>query len=343
METSGNTLTLSNGLITRQFSLSPAFGATDYRSELASRSLLRAVNDEAKLTLDGVQYGVGGLRANSATHAYLNRSLLSFSSDPSTFQYAGYNCSAPTAPFHWEPGLRHSPLTSPWPPQGLRLSVFFLPPPSAKHDHSGLALTVHYEMYVGIPLLAKWVTLDYQNTSSRGPITVDSLAVEVLATQKPYNLLDRSQHPLPVSHSDTGPTSSWLYVQTDQPHGSDCIWVADSRAAVDYGADEQVLVCSYSTSGASFQLGNSSGDGRVLKSVDSFRVLELVTDSDDRERVALSRHRMTRLLAPETQENPIFFHGTDHTPQAGSYLCLISLSLVLFCNSCRVSRLLLSS
>jgi hypothetical protein len=328
VETSGNTLTLSNGLITRQFSLSPAFGTTDYRSELASRSLLRAVNDEAKLTLDGVQYGIGGLRANSDTHAYLNRSLLSFSSDPTTFQYAGYNCSAPTAPFHWEPGLRHSPLTSPWPPQGLRLSVFFLPPSSAKHDHSGLVLTVHYEMYVGIPLLAKWVTLDYQNTSNRGPITVDSLTVAFLATQKPYNLLDRSQHPLPVSHSDTGPTSSWLYVQTDQPHGSDCIWVADSHADVDYGADEQVLVCSY-TSGASFQLGNSSGDGRVLKSVDSFRVLELVTDSDDRERVALSRHRMTRLLAPETQENPIFFHGTDHTPQAGrnSTLSLSNLTL----------------
>ena len=43
----------------------------------------------------------------------------------------------------------------------------------------------------------------------------------------------------------------------------------------------------------------------------SYRTLELVTDSVDPERVGLSRHRMTRLLAPWTQENPIFFHLTD--------------------------------
>ena len=42
--------------------------------------------------------------------------------------------------------------------------------------------------------------------------------------------------------------------------------------------------------------------------------LQFVTDTSDRERVALSRHRMTRLLAPQTQENPIFFHSTNNTP-----------------------------
>lgn len=46
----------------------------------------------------------------------------------------------------------------------------------------------------------------------------------------------------------------------------------------------------------------------------SFHVLELVTDSVDPERVGLSRHRMTRLLVPQTQENPIFMHGTKADP-----------------------------
>ncbi len=40
----------------------------------------------------------------------------------------------------------------------------------------------------------------------------------------------------------------------------------------------------------------------------SFRVHELVIGSSDEERVALSKHRLIRLLAPHTQENPIFFH-----------------------------------
>ena len=313
VELSGDSLVLSNGLISRTFTLSPAFGTTDYLSHVANRSLLRAINDEAELTLDGVKYGVGGLRDNLDTHAFLNRSQLSLSADPATFQFAGYTTSKPTAPFHWEVGLRHSPLTSRWPPEGQHLSVTFLPPSSVKPEHSGLVITLHYEMYVGIPLLAKWLTLDNTN-STMETIVVDTVTVEYLATQKPYNLLDNSMNPNPVSHSDTGPVSSWMYVQPDQPHGSECQWQSDPRAAEDYGADEQILVCEYS-SGASFLLGQPDAEGKVLASVDTFRVLELVTDSDDRERVGLSRHRMTRLLAPETQENPIFFHGTDHTPQ----------------------------
>lgn len=320
---SGDRISLTNGLITRQFTLSPAFGTVEYRSEIESRSIIRAINDEAKLTLDGVDYGVGGLRVvNSSTHAYLNRSNLAFSSDVDAFQFSNYTTSPPAALFHWVPGLRHSPFSSSWPPNGLKLSISFVPPSSAKIDHSGITVTVHYEMYVGIPLLVKWVTLDYQNTSDRNAVLVNQVTVEYLATQKPYNQLDNSQHPLPTSHTDTGPTSSWLYVQSDEPHGSNCQWESDSRASVDYGADEQVLVCGYVT-GASFWLGNSSGDGRIQRTVDSFRVMELVVDSDDRERIGLSRHRMARLLAPQTQENPIFFHGTDPTTQVSQYCCTL--------------------
>jgi hypothetical protein len=43
----------------------------------------------------------------------------------------------------------------------------------------------------------------------------------------------------------------------------------------------------------------------------SFRVLELVVGSNDAERVGLSKRRMTRVLTPQVQENPIYFHMTD--------------------------------
>ena len=48
----------------------------------------------------------------------------------------------------------------------------------------------------------------------------------------------------------------------------------------------------------------------------SFRVHELVLGSSEPERVALSKHRLLRLLAPHTQENPIFFHMTDSSSVA---------------------------
>jgi hypothetical protein len=53
----------------------------------------------------------------------------------------------------------------------------------------------------------------------------------------------------------------------------------------------------------------------LVTQLTSFRVHELVIGSSDEERSALSRHRLIRLLAPHTQENPIFFHMTDaHSP-----------------------------
>jgi len=50
--------------------------------------------------------------------------------------------------------------------------------------------------------------------------------------------------------------------------------------------------------------------GRVLLSdgFESFRVHELVVGSSDQERFNMSLKRKMRLLAPHTQENPIFFH-----------------------------------
>ena len=54
----------------------------------------------------------------------------------------------------------------------------------------------------------------------------------------------------------------------------------------------------------------------LVTSLTSFRVHELVIGSSDVERTALSKHRLMRLLAPQTQENPIFFHMTNATSQA---------------------------
>ena len=50
--------------------------------------------------------------------------------------------------------------------------------------------------------------------------------------------------------------------------------------------------------------------GRVFLSdgFESFRVHELVVGSSDKERFNLALKRKMRLLAPHTQENPIFFH-----------------------------------
>ena len=316
----GGVLTLTNGLISRAFTFSPAFGTMDFRSEVKDKSILRTVFPEAFITLDGTQYPVGGL-VLSGHHSYFNRSKTEFNVSENAFSYVGYTTGSPVAPYHWEPGLRHSPTSGSWPPKGLTLSIKFQAPASVtRPEHANVTVYVNYEMYVGIPLIAKWLTISYSGVTT---VRVDSIIVEYLGVQKPYTPGSNVQMPYPWYHDTTAITTSWLYVENSEPHGTLLTWGTDPVAPDSPGADEPTLNCSYSL-GPGVILGNRSRGWSQLKTsigvsedykFDTFHVLELVTDSSDQERVALSRHRMTRLLAPQTQENPIFFHGTDWRDQ----------------------------
>ena len=303
-------LILSNGLISRTFLLTPNFGTVDFKSESGNGgAILRTLSTEGNITLDGYMYTIGGLFVPPDQRAYLNISSENIQADPYAFQYINYTKSNPAAPFHWEPGLRFSPKTSNWPPKGLHLTVNFVAPPVVRIPaHSDVFISVHYEMYQGAPILAKWISVSYE---SRTPIVINSVVVEYLAVQKPYAPL--SYQPLPKPWDiGTGATGSWLYVEADQPYGVVIKWIQDSYLI--FGANEGILVCSYYEGGPSVVLTNITTDTRYMSQFDSFKVIELVTDTDDRERVGLSRHRLTRLLAPQTQENPIFFHATNTTP-----------------------------
>ena len=311
-------IVLSNGLISRSFLLSPDFGTVDFYSFGTDASILRAISPEAVVTLDGEDYNVGGL-LSSVQPDYFNRTDISYQVDPTAFHYVSHTTSQPVAPFHWEPGLRHSPSYSQWPPQGLTLQVQFGPPAIVKRpEHANVIIIISYEMYVGIPLMSKWVSVLYSGIS---PVRIDSCVVELLATQKPYSPSVFDAYPFPWEHDNNAPTSSWLYVETTIAHDSAVEWSQDPRAQFFPGSDQPYLTVYYSSGPGVFMAGNSQeGRSRVrdipqptLTEFDSFKTLLLVTDSSDRERVSLSRARMTRLLTPQTQENPIFFHATNIT------------------------------
>ena len=306
------TLTLSNGLVIREFTLAPNFGTVAYQSDYSTRSILRTVTPEAMITLDGQAYNIGGLSVASGTnHAYLNRSSLSLQADPNAFKYSKFSQTVPAAPFHWEPGLRFSPKHVDWPPKGLHLQVDFTAPTLVKlPQHKDVQVSLHYELYQGVPILAKWLSVSYSNTTDADPVHINSVTVEYLATQKPYAPWNYGTMPHPWERG-SGITGSWLYVETSELHSSTIQWINDAQIATSPGADEPVLAC---TSQPGVLLSNNPTQSYFLTEYESFRAVELVTDSTDIERVALSRHRLTRLLNPQTQENPIFFHATNTTP-----------------------------
>lgn len=119
-------LIMDNGLLRREFTLTPAFGTTDLRvnaqrSRGGEQSAFRSVHPEARITLDGVPFDVGGLTQTGGFLAYANRSELGFASNPAAFAFHDLNITTVVAPFPWTPGTRHSPPDVSWPPKGVSL------------------------------------------------------------------------------------------------------------------------------------------------------------------------------------------------------------------------------
>src|SRR5262245_34811718 len=56
-----NELILYNGLVKRSFRLLPNASCIDYRNMINGQQLLRAISPEARLTIDGKEYNIGGL------------------------------------------------------------------------------------------------------------------------------------------------------------------------------------------------------------------------------------------------------------------------------------------
>eukprot|EP00948_MAST-09A_sp_MAST-9A-sp1_P000602 g602.t1 len=346
-------LELSNGLLSRRFIFQPAFGTIDFILNATEefggqRSLFRAIEPEVYFELNNtIKVTVGGLRSGSnnlgnTVRAYCNRSsffqqlyVAPSSKDSIVLRYLKHEVSSPQAPFHWEPGTRHSFEEANWPPKGVTLKVTFALQDQPKKEEHGensfgggetsigdnLLVHVYYEMYDNIPLIAKWFSIEEQKVTD-SPLVVSQATVETLAVTGEFGprLTHGSHSPEAVFNggASAGTLSPLLHAQTDQAHGAQCSWVDDLSASNDTatssltphdnGAVEVRLNCSYTQGpgafvGIDYKTGKSS-------SFSSFRTFLLAMDSFDLTRQTLSRHRLTSTLAPHVTENPIFFHGT---------------------------------
>ena len=92
----------------------------------------------------------------------------------------------------------------------------------------------------------------------------------------------------------------WFYLETDQPHGTSIIW--NQSHGPPGAAKPQVSVQYIGTAGAHVPTFES----RFV----SFRVHEMLIGTSDPERYALSKQQMAKRLAPQTLENPLYFHVT---------------------------------
>ena len=300
-------LRLTNGLIHRDFILTPDFTTVDIFSYEKNSSLLRAISPEAVIGVDGLLYNVGGVKT-SIPRSYLDRAALAkdMTADIDAFHYAVHKTMTPKAKFPYKI-KRGAPKDIVWPPRGLRLDVSFKAPFTAPLYHQQITVTVHYEMYDGIPLMAKWLSIEAPSNIA-DMVYVSVPAVEYLAINQQWadegigNNVEESQA---VGLAGDTPSQGWFFVETDQSHGAQVIWDTDPSQSLMPGSFEPIVNCTY----------QMQPMVPISKGFESFRIHELIIGFSDSERMALSKHRMMRLLAPQTQENPIFFHLTNSSSQ----------------------------
>ncbi len=284
VEEADSQLVLSNGLIQRRFVTTPNFATVDYTHLITGNSILRGVKPEAILTINGQEFEVGGLKGQP-DYAYLNDKWIpDLTSDPNAFQYQEYRTGVPEIRYPWVD--RRTTTSSPYPPEGVTLTIVFSSPPSL----DPLQICIHYELYQGIPVLSKWITI---HNKSQKTIEIDALSSEILAVN------EQEKHRLHVE-SDYAfskmVTTQW---------GPD----AEYLTQTDYLYQMPLLMTS------TYPLG----PGVLLQpgeTFESFRTFEILHDSDDRERKGLTRRKMYRTLAPQVTENPILMHVRSAEPDA---------------------------
>ena len=99
---------------------------------------------------------------------------------------------------------------------------------------------------------------------------------------------------------------SWLQVLPDLPRGTK----VDSKTEPnnESGSFQPLMEVGFNTQ---FTLSLKNG-----QNLETFKAIEILVGSSDPERQGLSMRRMKRLLAPQSQENPIYFHMINGTSQA---------------------------
>ncbi len=299
----GSELVLDNGLIRRRWRLAPNGACVAFDNLTTGQSMLRSVRPEARITIDGTAFDVGGL-VGQPNHAYLKEPWLDdMQADPQAMQLVSFEIDKPVERFAWD-RRRHAAPNAKWPPDGVYLRMDYSLPQSGDNpaEQSDVRVSVHYEMYSGIPVMSKWLTV--HNTSEREIVVNDFTCEELAIVEHTSWVEKREGSPIPR------PTC--LHVETDFAFGGFVHentsrhvvhWRTDPlyTTQVNYRLETPCLLVVSPTYGPSQKVEPGG-------SFESMRVFELALDDGGRERRSLALRRMYRTLAPWVTENPITHH-----------------------------------
>src|SRR5690348_536811 len=295
----GKDLIISNGLISREFRMQPYFACFSFRNLMTPKEMIRAIQPEAQIEIDGVDYNIGGVKGQFE-YAYMKYDWLEkFTPDASAFQLVNFEVRNIQKRFPWT--LRRWALNKQWPPKGLEIIFYFSSP---EKRAANIQVAVHYEMYDDIPLMSKWITV--VNNSDK-EVTINSFKNEILSVVEEESVVGGDGR-LAIPH---------INVQSDYSFGDmtskyadhTTYWLPDTlyTSQVNYNLKTPCLLESKPPIGPSYRL-------QPNQTFEPFHTYEMMYDSYDKERCGLAERKMYRIIAPWATESPIFLHLTSTDP-----------------------------
>ncbi len=304
----GRAVSLDNGLVRRTIRLSPNAATVALDNRMTGATEIRSVRPEAVVEIDGRRYDVGGLLGQEVHNYLLPAWVDALRADPAAFRFVRHETGRTRERFPWKRRPEWLSRERPWPAPGVSLTLEFAPPVGAGLE---AAVLVHYELYDGIPLLAKWIEVENRG---RAPFRLNRFVGEILATVETNSFVGVRD----PAEFTADPRS--IHVETDYSVGDGMTarvaaagvhWKPDPLYAtqVNYARQTPCLLETHPTLGPDQEVPPG-------RSFESFRTFVLLHDSTERERRGLALRRMYRTLAPWSQENPVLMHVRSAEPAA---------------------------
>ncbi len=310
-KTDGNSsgkLLVTNGLISREFFIGDNLVCVSLKNLYNDAEYLRAIKPEARIMIDSSWYNVGGMYGQPEKAYLLNNWYQTFKGGTNDFRFSGVEIKAPEQRYPWT--QKYNAAKADWPSKGLHIIMNYEAPFRTYDFLSKIQVAIHYEMYEGIPVMAKWITI--KNTSGK-EIVINKIECEVLAInpdQKERISVesDYSFNNVNATPEASGPT---LYPVNDNENparfgSSTTKWKVDPEydTWATQNAYEDILLGNIHFSLLLSTL--SFGPEAVIKSKSTFQSFvsfELLHDTDDKERQSLAHRKFYRKLAPQVTES----------------------------------------
>jgi hypothetical protein len=148
-------LTLENGLIRRTLRLAPNAATIDYSSLVTGEQLLRATGPEARVTLNGTEYPIGGLEGQPVQNYLKAEWIDGLRANPAAYRFADWKEEPVAARFPWQKRSEWLSRDLPWPAPGKQVTLRFIPPAQPLARAAGKLL--FEDSFTG-PLDASWKT-----------------------------------------------------------------------------------------------------------------------------------------------------------------------------------------